>query len=150
MIWQHHVTKGWSNMNGSPSWPVTSLPTLVTISTSTVEIGWSHKTTWLKGHVTFGQEPIKVNYRLVMFVSHGHCGSEDTMILVCQVISHDNMIKGFLRLLRQVAIKVSHPAKFGGQKRCGSKDIMILVCHVTLQDHVIRWSIDFKGRGPSR
>ena len=72
------------------------------------------------------------------------------MILVCQVISHDNVIKGFMRLLRQEAIKVSHPAKFGGQKRCGSKDIMILVCHVTLQDHVIIWSIDFKGRGPSR
>ena len=35
---QDYVTKEWSNMDGSPSWQVTDLSSLVAISTLVVEI----------------------------------------------------------------------------------------------------------------
>ena len=38
MISQDHVTKGWSDMDQSPSWQVTSLLSLVAIGTVIVEI----------------------------------------------------------------------------------------------------------------
>ena len=43
---------------------------------------------------SYGQGPINLNYYLVKFGGHRHHGSEDIMILVCQVISEDHMIKG--------------------------------------------------------
>ena len=40
----------------------------------------------------YGQEPIKVSYHPAKFGGHRHTGSED-IILVCQVISQDHVIK---------------------------------------------------------
>ena len=47
---------------------------------------WFYKTTWSKGHVMWlcGQ----------LFRCHRHCGSGDIMILLCHLISRDNVIKG--------------------------------------------------------
>ena len=60
------------------------------------------------------------------FGGHRHCGSGDMMILICQVISQDLVIKG------TYDFKVSyHPATFGTNRHSGSGD-MFLVFHVIL------------------
>ena len=41
----------------------------------------------------YGQQPIKVGYHPAKFGGHRHTDSGDTVVLVCQVISQDNVIK---------------------------------------------------------
>ena len=45
----------------------------------------------------YGQEPIKVRYRLAKFGGHRHCGSE-VMILVCHVICKNILSKSHVTL----------------------------------------------------
>ena len=76
---------------------------------------------------------------------HGNCVSADIMVLVCQRILQDIVIKG----LGQGSFKEGHhPAKFGGHRNCGSGDIMVLLCHTILQDHVSKGSANVMGRSP--
>ena len=39
-----------------------------------------------KSYDVVGEEPVQVNYHLVKFGGHRHCGSEDIKILVSHVI----------------------------------------------------------------
>ena len=40
------------------------------------------------------KEPLKVSHHPVKFGGHWHCGSGDTMVLVCHVILQDHVTKG--------------------------------------------------------
>ena len=60
------------------------------------------------------------------FGGHRHCGSGNMLILICQVISQDLVMKG------TYDFKVSyHPATFGTNRHSGSGD-MFLVFHMIL------------------
>ena len=41
----------------------------------------------------YDTEPVKVYHHLGKFGAHRHCGGEDIMVLVCQVILQDHLIK---------------------------------------------------------
>ena len=72
----------------------------------------------IKGSFDYGQKPINVSYHSAKFDGHGHCGSGDIMILICQIISQEHVVK----------------------------EIMILICQMISQDHVIKGSCDFRVR----
>ena len=73
------------------------------------------------------------------------------MILVCHVISQDDVIKGscdfkwLLWLLDSIEVNIIKSIKHSG-----SEDIMMLVCRLTLQDYVVKVSYDFMSSSPSR
>ena len=88
----------------------------------------------------YRQKSIIVDYHPVTFGAHKHCGSEDTMVLFCNITLQEHVITGLCDCGYE-SIKVNyHPAKLGGHKHCGSGDVMILVCHLILQEHVIKRS----------
>ena len=39
------------------------------------------------------QDPLKVSYEIAKLGGHRHCDSGDIMVLICQVISKDHLIK---------------------------------------------------------
>ena len=47
-----------------------------------------------RGEQLNGKDPVMVSQHPEKFHSHRHCGSEDTMVLVCHMILKENMIKG--------------------------------------------------------
>ena len=78
VIKQDHVIQGWDDYNDrSPTREVTILPSLVVIDTVVV---------WRKS--------LKVSHHPTKFGCYRHSGIEDIMILVCLVISQDQVIKG--------------------------------------------------------
>ena len=66
----------------------------------------------------FGLEPIKVSYDPVQFGGDGHSDSRDIIVLVCQVISQDDVIKAVRSLMVN-----HHAAKFGAREYCLSGDM---------------------------
>ena len=78
----------------------------------------------------------------VNFGDHRRCGSGDTLILVCQVILKDCVIKGSLDFMGRSPsgkpITVGdHHDKIGGHDYCDSGYVKLLFCQVTSKDHVI-------------
>ena len=53
----------------------------------------------LQDHVIKEPCDFMVNYHLFKFGGHRHCDSKDIIILVCQVISQDDAIKGSCELI---------------------------------------------------
>ena len=47
-----------------------------------------------KQYLTFMYKPLKVSQYSAKFSGYRHCGSGDIMVLVCQIISQDHVIKG--------------------------------------------------------
>ena len=54
------------------------------------------------------------------------CGSVDRTLLFCQVISHEQMIKGTCDLVSQSYHLTYHCVKFNNHRYCGSGNIMFL------------------------
>ena len=104
VISQDHVIKGWRDfISREPSRWSNLLPDLIAIVILIVN-GFSlsrylerpldDRVMWLYRH-----EVSKVSYHPAMFGGHRHCGSGNIMILVCQVISQYNVIKGSCDLI---------------------------------------------------
>ena len=73
------------------------------------------------------------------------------MILVCRVISQDDVIKGSCDFMWLLWLLDSFEANIiKSIKHSGSEDIMVLVCRLTLQDYVVKVSYDFISSSPSR
>ena len=104
-----------------------------------------------------------------------YCGSEDIIVLICHMISQDQLTKESKEILMVIncpsqfsghthcgmwsckttwlyvkqPLIVSHDsAKFGGHWHCGCGDIIIFIYHVTLQVHVLRRSCDLRTGAP--
>ena len=93
---------------------------------------------------------MKVSYHPAKFIDHQHCGSGDTMVLVCNMILQDNLTEKSSNYGSE-SLKLSQDrAKFAERRHCDSEDIMVLLCQVISQDYVIKVSCHFMGRSPSR
>ena len=89
----------------------------------------------------YGQKPHKVSHYPTKSGGHRRGDSDNVMVLVCHVISLDNVIKrscGFMSRSpsKQVTILQSVVA-------IATLVVEFLVCHVISQDHVIKRSCDF-------
>ena len=104
VISQDHVIKGSCDFMERSSWSeLTIPPSLLAIDALIVEI-ICHVIDSLSRDLArphdqrvkrlYRLKPIKVSYHPVKFGSHWHCGSGSMMILVCDMISHDHVIKG--------------------------------------------------------
>ena len=96
VTWFSNITlpkKPCDSINRSTLRQVNTLPSLVPIGTVKVEILWSQfvpgffKTRWSKIHMT-------LSVGIPQYKTRWYCRSRDVMVLVCNVISQDNLIEG--------------------------------------------------------
>ena len=96
VTWFSNITlpkKPCDSINRSTLRQVNTLPSLASIGTVKVEILWSQfvpgffKTTWSKIHMT-------LSVGIPQYKTRWYCRSRDVMVLVCNVISQDNLIEG--------------------------------------------------------
>ena len=69
------------------------------------------------------------------------------MVLLCQLVSEDHMIKKLSCMGRSLSGLVTIVSGFVAK---GIVVVMLLVCHMISQDHVIIWSCDFTGETSAR
>ena len=96
VTWFSNITlpkKPCDSINRSTLRQVNTLPSLVSIGTMKMEILWSQfvpgffKTRWSKIHMT-------LSVGIPQYKTRWYCRSRDVMILVCNVISQNNLIEG--------------------------------------------------------
>ena len=88
--------------------------------------------------------PLMVSHHRTKFGGHRHCGKGDIMVLVCQEILQNHIIKRSCYFMGRPIKASYHTATFSNHNLSG-RGVMILVVHVILQDHMIKESCDFMG-----